>query len=393
MNADRLARRLSPVIALIAIAAWPTVLVAQSSDFSAAAPRVSAGVEVQSFSFAAPSAVGARSATLVVLPFAARLLALPAFSLDVAGAYARGAVTDASGGTATLSGLTDTELRATVRTVGESSALSLTADALLPTGHATLGTGEMPVAGLVSSNLLPFRISNWGFGGGADIEVSASHGGAAGSIGATVGYRLAERFQPIAASAVRYRPGNAASERVVGELTTSGGGMLSIELAASEYASDRWNGTSLLKPGERLFALAGLAVPVGYVASASFYGGALYRSGGALSQSLALSGLLAGVQAPPSETLLLAGASVRLPWGESVLVPALDFRALRRADGTGQGWLATVGTSAELPLGTGNVHLVPSLRLHLGRLLVSKGLQSGVQGLDLAVGLGFGGGQ
>lgn len=377
---------------LLTTCATPVAMAAQSATGEeGTGPRVATGVELQTFSFGSPAAVGAKSATLLVTPFAARLLALPSFSLDLAGSYARGSVTDAAGNTATLAGLTDTEVRAGLALQGQANSFGLSAGALLPTGHATLAAGEMPVAGLVSSNLLPFRISNWGYGGGAILEMSAAHGGDAGSVGATIGYRFTERFQPLAADPARYRPGNEASLQLAATHTVGAGGTLSLQLAFSQYASDQWNSTSLLKPGQRILVLGGCALPVGYSGSVTFYGGVLHRSGGALSESLALSGLLGGVQAPPSETLVLTGGSMRLPSGAVVFVPTLDFRALRRADGTGQGWLGSLGTSVEVPLGDSGTRIVPSLRLHLGRLLVSKGLDSAVRGFDLGVGLDFGG--
>jgi len=354
-------------------------------------PRAAAGVDVQAFSFADPSAAGSKSVLLVAAPFAARLLALPALSIDALGAYARGSVRDAAGNTLTLSGFTDTEVRATVPFQGAHNSLALTARALIPTGLVTMDQDQLAVAGLIASNLLPFRISTWGVGGGGGGEATATHAGERGSVGATVGYRVSGSFQPLAANAGRYRPGNEAALRLAAEQTVGGAGNLSLQLSAAQYSNDQWDGAGLLRPGMRIFALGGYTAPVGAAAAASFYGGALYRSGAALSESGAFAGLLAGAPAPPSETLLLAGGSLRLPWAQRVLVPALDVRALSRADGTGQGWLASLGGSAELPLGDSGARLVPSARVHLGRLLVASGVSSGVTGAELGLGITFGG--
>jgi hypothetical protein len=72
-----------------------------------------------------------------------------------------------------------------------------------------------------------------------------------------------------------------------------------------------------------------------------------------------------------------------------VLLPGLDGRVFRSADGVGQGYSLGIGTSAELPVGA--VRLVPLLRLRLGNLIVRDGTESGFYGLEGALTIRLGG--
>ncbi len=349
-----------------------------------------AAVDFESYTFGSPATAGARSVTLVAIPFAARIVAAPFISVAASGALARGTVTDQAGATSTLSGLTDTDLRATLALEREGTAVALTAAAQLPTGHATLAEAEATVAGAIASDLLPFRISNWGSGGGGEVELSAVRAGEQGSAGIAASYRAASSFQPLADLDARYRPGGELRLRFALDRRLAGDRTLAFQLSYSHFGEDQWDATGLLRAGQRVLGFASYAAPVGSGVLTT-YGGVLYRSGGALADAVLHTGVLSGLKAPTSETLLLLGSSARVPWRQAILLPGLDLRLLRREDGTGQGWLVAAGGSAELPVGDRGVRIVPSARLRLGQLLVARGAASGIRGFELGLGVRFGG--
>ncbi len=389
MSAPRNYRRRG--IALVSLAASLALTVAHAS---AQAPNARAGTAVlyESYSYGSPGVTGASSISLVTVPFAARVAVTRALALEAVGAYARARVTT-FGTDFTMSGLTDTQVRATASLQRARTALALSGMALVPSGHARLGPAEAFVAGAVASDLLPFRISNWGAGGGAGVDASAVQGFEGGSVGVTAGYRLATAFQPFHLVDLNYRPGDELRVGAGLERTLAGERTVILQLSYARFGEDQWGDVRVFRTGARVLGLGAYTAPLGR-GTFSGYGGALYRSGGALADQLGWIDLLSGIDLPPSETLLLLGSSARLPWRTRVLVPALDFRILRRGDGTGQGMLAGIGGAAELPLGDGSsagVRLVPSARLRLGKLLVSKGAESTVSGFEFGLGLEFGG--
>lgn len=134
------------------------------------------GAIVQSYSFDDPEAAGLSEYRLLTAPFAVAIPLGGRVSLMAGGAWAKGEATGSDGATATLEGLTDTE-------VGLALALGpdrfvVTAGAALPTGKSTHTLTEAAVAGVVAAELLPFAITTWGSGGGAggDLAVAFQSG-------------------------------------------------------------------------------------------------------------------------------------------------------------------------------------------------------------------------
>ncbi len=387
MSALRICSRSS----LLSLGVWAAL--AAPGPGAAQTPPLQAGtgVRYESYSFGSPEVAGASTVALLTLPFAARLQPVRGLSLDVRGALARGTVS-AWGYSFLLSGLTDTQLRATGTVESGRTALALAAVGELPSGQASLTLEEAIVAGTIASDLLPFAVSNWGSGGGGGLDISVVRALQQVNLGLTASYRVAREFEPFAGLQMGYRPGSELRIGAAIDGTLADDRTLALQLAYSRFGEDQLEGRGWLRTGQRVLALGSYATPLGS-GSLSAFGGVLYRSGGALGESLVAWNIwdILGRLAPPSETLLLAGASARLPWGERLLLPSLDVRVLRRGDGTGQGVLMGLGGSAELPLGEAGVHLVPGARLRLGRLLAGEGASSAIRGLELGIGLEFGG--
>ncbi len=345
------------------------------ADFGAAAAP---GFELYRFGDA--SQTGIDHISLLTLPFEVRAPLLGAAALAVSGAYARGELTTVDGSRTTLSGLTDTQVALSVAL--KPDVASVTAVAILPTGRSDLSASQAVLAGVVASELLPFRISNWGSGGGAGLSTALAHSFGGVGLGGSVAYLVARPYDLTTPNAFAYRPGNQLRARLALDASTGPAGKASLQLTYLHSAEDRFSGQNVFRAGDRFQALGSYAFAAGARSSAILYAGVLHRAVGAYVLQLG--------PTPASQDLLLAGGGARLPLGGAVLLPSLDMRVLRRADGNGDGAIAGLGASLELPLG--GATLVPSARARIGRVLLDPTSDSGFTGFDLGLGLRFGGG-
>src|SRR5690606_15624935 len=117
-----------------------------------------------------------------------------------------GTLTRPGGQDSRVAGATDTELRLSYAFGTDRVVVS--AIALLPTGLGTLTTEEADAAGAFAADVLPFRVTNWGSGGGfgASTTFAAPLGGFA--VGLGLGYVVAREFHLRPGDQFAYRPGN-----------------------------------------------------------------------------------------------------------------------------------------------------------------------------------------
>jgi hypothetical protein len=342
-------------------------------------PGAGAGAYFERFSFAEAGVLGIESLSLLTLPFAGRADVAPRFTILVSGAWARGALTRSDGTEQTLAGLIDTEVRATYG-LG-SDALTLSAVALLPTGHSTLDGDEADVAGAVAADVLPFRISNWGTGGGFGASVAAATQlGRGASAGISFGYVLAREFEPVAdRSDYVYRPGN--QLHVTGALDAGlgGSGKGSLRVSFQRFDTDRANDVNLYQSGNRIQVTGSYAFAAGASASGIVYAGIHHRDRAEL-------GAVTIVAA--AQDLILAGVGGRLPLGRGVIQPALDLRVLEGADDAPRGYTAGLGLTGEWPAGT--VLVAPTVRVRTGNAQTPAGAETGYTGVELGIAVRFG---
>jgi hypothetical protein len=336
---------------------------------------VMAGVE--HYTFADPAVVGLKSITLITTPFAVQPLATRSLQLLLSGAFAHGSVERDDGTNASLSGLTDTEIRATFaapRYVSVSAAL------LLPTGSATHTAEEAQVAGVVAADLLPFRVSNWGSGGGVDVSASVAAPAGPFNVGARVGYQLAREFEPLDEQPFAYRPGNQLYGRLAVDYNVGRSGKASAHLTVQQFSADEVDGTNLYQSGNRIQLIGSYAFLAGARTTAVLYAGGLHR---------ARPTIFGDATERPTQNLLLAGGGLRVPTGFGALAPSVDVRVFRSEDGLGQGYAAGLGTAAEMRLG-GRAVLAPSVRGRIGRIVASEGVETGLFGIDVGLGVRLG---
>jgi hypothetical protein len=335
---------------------------------------VAAGVRVERYAFRDAQRVGIDGVSLLTVPFAAEARVGRRVRVILAGSYASARLTRADGGTATLAGPTDTELRIAVPVAGEW--MTLTGVAVLPTGKQTLSAEELEVAAVVASDLLPFAVSHWGSGGGVGATLSLARRLGPVGVGVSGGYHVSRAYHAFAGAGGPYRPGDEsfltlALDRAVG------GGRATLQGGVHRYAHDELEGGNLYRAGDRYQLVGSYAFEGRGRASGVVYAGALHRENGARLADLA--------QDLPVQDLVLLGAGVRLPLGRGALLPSVDGRIFRSADGVGQGYGVGAGAQAEWPAGA--VTLVPSARVRWGRVLVLAGAESPFTGVELGFAL------
>jgi hypothetical protein len=356
----------------IAAALCATPLVAQDTTSGGAL------VGFERYTFAEPDVVGIRDVTLVTVPFAVQPYGNRTVQLLISGAFASGHIERADGSRASLTGLTDTEVRLSFsapRFFGVSTAL------LLPTGQSTHTAEQAAVAGIMAADLLPFRISNWGSGGGADASATAVVPAGPLNLGFRVGYQVAREFEPLDAEPFVYRPGNQLYGRVAVDYNVGSSGKASAHVTVQNFSADELDGSNLYQSGNRVQVMGSYAFVAGARSTAVVYAGALHRAGPTVF----------GFDAQlPTQNLLLAGGGFRVPVSFGVLTPGVDLRVFRSDDGLGQGYAAGFGTAADVRVGSAGFTLAPSLRLRVGRIVMSEGVESRLIGLDSGFAVRFG---
>jgi hypothetical protein len=335
-------------------------------------------VGFERYTFAEPDVVGIRDVTLVTLPFAVQPYGTRTVQLLIRGAFAAGHIERADGSRASLTGPTDTEIRLSFsasRIFGLSTAL------LLPTGRSTHTAEQAAVAGIMAADLLPFRVSNWGSGGGADASATAVFPAGPLNLGFRVGYQVAREFEPLDEQPFVYRPGNQLYGRVAVDYTVGSSGKASAHVTVQNFSADELDGSNLYQSGNRVQVMGSYAFVAGARSTALIYAGALHRAGPTVFGTSAQR---------PTQNLLLAGGGFRVPVSFGVLTPGVDLRVFRSDDGLGQGYAAGFGTAADVRVGSGGVTVVPSLRLRIGRVVISEDAASGLVGLDSGFAVRFG---
>jgi hypothetical protein len=364
------ATRRATAVAAIALVhgAAAGALAAQAVDVQAAA-----SVSFESFSFDQAQTVDLDRVSLLAVPVTVRAGLTPQLELSLAAAYARGLLVRGDGSESTIAGPTDTELRATW--ISPRDRIRISGIALLPTGRTELTAAEMDVTGVVAADLLPFRLTNWGTGGGFGLSAAAAIPVADGTaVGLSAGYVVAREYEPLDATSFAYRPGNQLLVRAAVDRTFGSASKASLQLTYQQFGTDEAAGTNLYQAGDRLQAMGSYAFAAGQRSSGIAYAGYLRRQGGRYP---------AAARVTPAQDIIYGGLGMRVPAGSLVLTPALDARIVGNADGVDQGYILGAGAGAEIR--TTAVMVVPSARVRYGQLTVIGDAESGFTGFELGV--------
>jgi hypothetical protein len=364
-----------PAVALAA------VVTAAAASPAAAQSMLAAGGAFESYTFADPTAAGVERISLATTPFVARLGLGRRMTAEVVSHYARASLVRADGSEATLSGPTDTDVRLSVRVT---EALTLTGAFAVPTGNATHSLEEAEIAGIVAADLLPFRVSNWGSGGGGRIQAALAMPVGQFGVGLVAGYGVAREFEPLLDDQRAYLPGNELSVRLAVDRTFARSSKLALQFGMHRFDEDALDGQNLYRSGNRYEGMGSFSFAAGRTSSGVVYAGVLRRESGTL---LLETSPTTGQTA--AQDLILVGTGFRVRAGRSTtLLPALDGRVFRSEDGVGQGYTLGLGLGAEL--GAGSFRFVPSARARFGRLVVRDDVESGLRGFEAAITVRFG---
>jgi len=340
--------------------------------------RLGAGATMELYRFSDPGRIGIETLSLFTLPFAGRADVTRRFALSLGGAYARATLSRPDGSESTITGLTDTEVRATF--VAGRDRVTFTAIALLPTGHERMTTDESDVAGAIAADVLPFRVTNWGTGGGLGGSVAAAVPVGGFGAGISAGYVVAREFEPIAGDdAFAYRPGNQLHLTAAVDRSFGGSGKLGIRISYLTFDADQANDANLYQAGDRLQATASFGFAAGARSSSIVYAGLLHRADGRFETSSTVL---------PAQDLLFTGIGMRIPLGAGIVQPGLELRVLDGSDSGGRGYTAGLGASGEFPAGA--MTFAPTIRARLGRAEPRDGSSSSFTGAEIGLIIRFG---
>lgn len=336
---------------------------------------IGAGVVYETYRFSDAEDLDIDALDLMSVPVGATIAFSRRVSLQITSAWARGELKRPNGSTSEISGITDTDVRLSA-TLGR-DVVTLTAIAQLPTGVSELTDDEVDAAGMFAADVLPFRITNWGAGGGFGLSTAFARPIGEYAVGLAVGYVVAREFEPIADGGPMYRPGDQLHVRGAIDRTFGTSGKASLAVTYQRFGDDESDGQNLFRTGDRIQGVGSYAFALGPAASGLVYAGYLHRARGEF---------VITNDFEPSRGLFFAGAGARLPAGTAVLQPGIDVRA-QGGDGT-TGYTLGLGGSAEVPLGPA-VRLVPTLRGRFGNVELPTGLSSGFTGAEVGLAVRF----
>jgi hypothetical protein len=367
-------------LAIAAAVSLPAPLLAQGGIGG----RVTAltGVEVRSLSF--QSGLGIKSVSEIAVPFGVLWSATPRLSFDLGGRYASATRKDEGGGSNSISGLTDIQARGTYQLVRDVAVLTVAAN--LPTGTTALTDSQVPVAGVIASDLLPFPVANFGSGFNITSGVALAVPVAGWAVGVAGSYRANASFTPLADTTAcpvsagkaecDYKPGGEfrlrlGVDRIVGQ------SRIALGFTFSTFGDDAFGSSPIYQSGKRYITQGSWSFPVGNVGLV-VYAWDLYRAAG----SIPVSGA-----STDKRNVLTFGTMASLQMGRSILRPQIEYR--RHSLGAGSlsnaGYLLSLGVRYQLPVG-GRFTALPSLRFDTGNIVDQTGGQSvGYTGFHLGV--------
>ena len=366
------ARHRTLVAVVATLAAAP--LAARAQDIPVGRVRFLSGLEVRSVRFDA--GLGLRSVSELVAPIGAIWTASPRLAIDLGVRYAR--VTRTPEGdslaSASVSGLTDLQVRGIYQIVPDAVVLTLAAN--VPTGRTKLTADELPAAGSVASDLIPFPVSSFGSGANVTSGIAVAVPFAGWALGFGGSYRLSGAYTPLADVDSSYKAGGefrfrAGADRLVGQ------GRVSLGFTYSSFSQDEFGGSSIFQPGKRYIGQASWSFPLGNLGLA-FYAWDLYRNAGTVMLTR---------DSTEKQNTLAAGAVASIQMGRNVLRPQIELRqqSVGLSEMRSAGRLLGLSLRYQMQL-TEALSLLPTLRFDTGNV-ASNGATISFTGWGLSLGL------
>ncbi len=327
------------------------------------------GIEGRGFAFR--PGLGITSLSQWSVPVVAAVPISSRFSADLSTRWAHTALKGSSGASETVSGMTDTQLRATY-TLGR-DLLVISGVANLPTGHR-VDQNHAAVIGAASGDFLTLPVSQYSSGTSFTGGVALARRLGALNVGFGASARVSTSYEPFRGLGLTYDPGietrvQLAADALAGSNRIGGG------ITFSTFGSDNFQtpgGTTTsqaFQSGSRLIAELNYSGVVG-AGILTLFGWDYYRSSGALAGSP-----IAGSK----QNMMDFGASWRVPTSRLVsLSPLMEYKQWSR-EGTLSGRLVSVRLDLDIS-GGGRVSLQPFLRGDWGFVTDPAGGHVSVQG-------------
>lgn len=355
-----------------ALALLPAGLEAQ------AARRVLTGVEYYGISFSASADSSfAKSVSVIAIPIGMVWSPSSRLTIDVGTRYAMASHTGQNDSSSTISGLTDTQVRAVYAIRPDVAMFTISAN--LPTGMTTLENEQAVVAGRIASDLLPYPVSSFGSGSSVTTGLAVAMPVSGWALGLAGSYRVSGSYQPYSSQATTLQPGGEmrvrfGADRVVGQ------GRFALGMTYSSFAVDEI-GSSSYQSGNRIITQASWNFPVGNM-GLSLYAWDLYRAGGEINAGTAT----------PKLNLFAVGAGATIQMGRNQLRPNVELRLRSESDPPvddgllASGMLLSIGARYSLALGE-RYMLQPSLRFDTGNARDGVAANVGFTGVSAGVSL------
>jgi len=366
------ARRWAAALLLGGLTAVPAA--ARAQDGPVGQVRFLSGVEARGVTFDA--GLGTKGVSEMVVPFGAIWTPSTRLTLDFGVRYAT-VTRDPDVDTLAadqVSGLTDLQVRGVYQVVPDVVVLTLSAN--LPTGKTALSAEELPAAGAVASDLIPFPVTSFGTGSNVTTGVAVAVPFAGWALGLGASYRVSGAYTPLADIDSTYRPAGEARLRV-GADRLVGQGRVSLGFTYSTFSHDEFGGAQIFQPGVRYITQASWSLPLGNM-GLGLYVWDLYRNGGIVAVS--------GGQTE-KQNLIAVGAVSSIQIGRNVLRPQVEYR--RQTAGTDDlsdaGKLLSFSARYTVRLGEA-LQASPALRFDTGDVVVD-GVAFGFTGWAFSLGL------
>jgi hypothetical protein len=363
------ARRLA--LAAAVLAAFPVAAFAQG-DLPVGRLRFLTGFDVRSVSFKA--GLGVKTISEMAVPLGVMYNASTRLAFDLGIRYASASRTpEGTAAKGTVSGPTDLQVRGVYQVVPDVVVLTLAAN--VPTGKTKLTADELPAAGAVASELIPFPVTSFGTGANVTTGLAVAVPVAGWAVGLAGAYRLSGAYSPMASVDSTYKPGGEVRLRV-GADRVVGQGRVSLGFTYSSFSQDEFGGASIFQPGQRYISQASWSFPVGNL-GLSVYAWDLYRTSGTV---------LLSSSATEKQNVLTAGLAASVQMGRSVLRPQVEFRkhtaGVDKLEAAGQ--LLAFSARLSLPLSE-SFTLTPAARFDTGNVV--SGATYSFTGWGLSVGI------
>ncbi len=281
------------------------------------------GPQVISYDIKAPIS---QKITEFVVPVYVLIPVNDAFSFDIGSAWASATVTSPGAPNSTLSGMTDTQIRANY-TFGTDFVV-LTAGVNLPTGMTTALPDQQAAATRIASDFLLFPITGFGTGAGGTggIAIARPLGEWNVGLGLAARHSVAyDPFQDVNGAKLHFQPGNEYRARL-GVDRPYGTGRIALGLTYSRFGNDQAN-ESVYNTGDRYITTASISNSIGST-DITVAGWDLFRAAGRLAnqartgrENIANAGVAVGFH---TESGMVIEPSVEgRVWTQSQLDPTL----------------------------------------------------------------------